>query len=121
MTGTPDVFAVGETMFSLVALDGSLDDATTFRATHGGAESNTCVALTRLGTSAAWVSRLGTDPPGDRITAALGAERVGLSWVKRDPDLRSRSEARHDRCCWNDHLGRAWKPKAAGPLLWRRV
>jgi 2-dehydro-3-deoxygluconokinase len=84
--GAPDVFAVGETMCSLVALDGSLDEATTFRATHGGAESNTCVALTRLGTSVAWVSRLGTDPPGDRIMAALGAERVGLSWVKRDPD-----------------------------------
>jgi 2-dehydro-3-deoxygluconokinase len=86
VTGTPDVFAVGETMFSLVALDGSLDEATTFRGTHGGAESNTCVALTRLGTSAAWVSRLGTDPPGDRIMSTLGAERVGLSWVKRDHD-----------------------------------
>ena len=86
MTGAPDVIAVGETMFSLVALDGSLDEATTFRATHGGAESNTCVALTRLGRSAAWVSRLGSDPPGDRILAALGDERVGLSWVTRDPD-----------------------------------
>ena len=86
MTGIPEVVAVGETMVSLVALDGSLDGANSFRATHGGAESNACVALTRLGTSAAWVSRLGTDPPGDRILAALGAERVGLSWVKRDPD-----------------------------------
>lgn len=85
MTGSPEVIAVGETMFSLVALDGTLDEATSFHATHGGAESNTCVALTRLGRSAAWVSRLGTDPSGDRIIAALGAERVELSWVKRDP------------------------------------
>lgn len=86
MTDAPDVIAVGETMFSLVALDGSLDQATSFLATHGGAESNTCVGLTRLGRSAAWVSRLGTDPSGDRILAALGAEQVQLSWVKRDPD-----------------------------------
>lgn len=86
MTGTLDVIAVGETMFSLVALDGPLDEATSFHATHGGAESNTCVALTRLGRSAAWVSRVGTDPPGDRILAVLGREGVQLSWVKRDPD-----------------------------------
>jgi 2-dehydro-3-deoxygluconokinase len=86
VTGTPDVIAVGETMFSLVALDGPLDEATSFHATHGGAESNTCVALTRLGRSAAWVSRVGTDPPGDRILAVLGSEGVQLSWVKRDPD-----------------------------------
>jgi 2-dehydro-3-deoxygluconokinase len=85
VTGTPDVIAVGETMFSLVAQDGPLDEATSFHATHGGAESNTCVALTRLGRSAAWVSRLGTDPPGDRILAVLGREGVQLSWVKRDP------------------------------------
>jgi 2-dehydro-3-deoxygluconokinase len=86
VTDTPDVLAIGETMFSLVALDGPLDEATSFHATHGGAESNTCVALTRLGTSAAWVSRVGTDPPGDRIMALLGREGVHLSWVKRDLD-----------------------------------
>jgi 2-dehydro-3-deoxygluconokinase len=32
------------------------------------------------------VSRLGADPSGDRILAALGREGVHLSWVKRDPD-----------------------------------
>ena len=85
MTGAPDVIALGETMFSLVALDGPLDEATSFRATYGGAESNTCVALTRLGRSAAWVSRLGTDPSGDRILAVLGSEGVQVSWVERDP------------------------------------
>ena len=86
MTTAPDVIAVGETMCSLVALDGSLDQATSFRATHGGAESNTCVALARLGRSAAWVSRLGEDPIGDRILAELGREGVELSWVTRDPE-----------------------------------
>jgi 2-dehydro-3-deoxygluconokinase len=86
VSGIPEVVAVGETMVSLVALDGALDGANSFRATHGGAESNACVALTRLGTSAAWVSRLGSDPMGDRILAALGREGVELSWVGRDPE-----------------------------------
>lgn len=85
MSGTPDVIALGETMLSMVALDGSLEEATSFRATHGGAESNTCVALARSGRSAAWVSRLGVDPMGDRILAALRTEGVDLSWVTRDP------------------------------------
>ena len=86
MSGTPDVIAVGETMLSMVALDGPLEEATSFRATHGGAESNACVALVRSGRSAAWVSRLGADPIGDRILAALKAEGVDLSWVTRDPE-----------------------------------
>jgi 2-dehydro-3-deoxygluconokinase len=79
-----DLVAVGETMFSLVALDGPLGEASAFRATHGGAESNTCVAFARLGSSAAWVSRLGEDPAGDRVLAALGAEGIHLDWVTRD-------------------------------------
>ena len=86
MTSASDVIAVGETMFSLVALDGSLDEATSFHATYGGAESNACVALARLGRSAAWVSRVGEDPAGDRIMAELGREGVQLSWVTRDPE-----------------------------------
>jgi 2-dehydro-3-deoxygluconokinase len=84
--GSLDVLAVGETMLSMVAIDGPLGEATTFRATLGGAESNACVALARLGSSAAWVSRLGEDPAGDRILAALDGEGVQLSWVTRDPD-----------------------------------
>ena len=86
MTGAPDVIALGETMCSLVARDGALDVATSFLATHGGAESNTCVALARLGSRAAWVSRVGTDPFGDRVVAALESEGVEVSWVRRDPD-----------------------------------
>ena len=40
-----DVLALGETMLSLVAEDGPLATATSFHATHGGAESNACIAL----------------------------------------------------------------------------
>lgn len=81
-----DLIAVGETMLSLIALDGTLRTATSFRATHGGAESNTCIGAVRLGLRAAWVSRLGADPLGDRIVSALAAEGVDVRRIVRDPD-----------------------------------
>jgi 2-dehydro-3-deoxygluconokinase len=80
-----DVIALGETMLSLVADDGALATATSFRATHGGAESNACVALARAGLRVAWVSRLGADHAGDRIRDALAHEGVDLRWVVTDP------------------------------------
>lgn len=84
MTAGSDLIALGETMLSLVAADGDLMTATTFTATHGGAESNTCVAMARRGFRTAWVSRLGDDPAGARIRADLGREGVDLRWVRTD-------------------------------------
>lgn len=86
MTSVPDVIALGETMLSLIAADTPLGTASDLRVTFGGAEANTCVGLARLGVRAAWVSRLGIDPPGERIMASLGAAGVDLRWVRRDPD-----------------------------------
>ena len=80
-----DVLALGETMLSLVAEDGSLATATSFQATHGGAESNACVALARAGLRVAWISRLGADAAGDRIRDALASEGVDVRWVATDP------------------------------------
>jgi 2-dehydro-3-deoxygluconokinase len=86
MSAQPDLIALGETMLSLVAVDGAIDEATSFRPSYAGAESNACVAAVRAGARAAWVSRLGADPTGDRIIAVLGAAGVDVSWVRRDPD-----------------------------------
>lgn len=80
-----DLIAVGETMLSLVSA-GPLWDADVLHVTHGGAESNVCEGAVRLGLRAAWVGRLGTDPPGDRVAAELAAAGVDLRWVRRDPD-----------------------------------
>ena len=80
-----DVLALGETMLSLVAEDGPLATATSFHATHGGAESNACVALARAGLRVAWISRLGADHAGDRIREALARDGVDLRWVITDP------------------------------------
>lgn len=85
MTGAPDVLALGETMLSLIAVGGPLASATELRVSHGGAESNACVGLARLGLRAAWVSRLGADAPGDRVEAELRTAGVGVEWVRRDP------------------------------------
>jgi 2-dehydro-3-deoxygluconokinase len=86
VTGPFDVVALGETMVSLIATDGMLEDAGAFRATVGGAETNTLIAMSRLGASTAWVSRLGDDVLGRRIEHSLRAEGVDLRWVRRDPD-----------------------------------
>jgi 2-dehydro-3-deoxygluconokinase len=81
-----DVIALGETMLSLIAEDGTLETATRFVVTHGGAESNACLALAHAGLRVAWVSRLGTDVAGRRIRSALTGAGVDLSWVTDDPD-----------------------------------
>ncbi len=79
-----DLLALGETMLSLVATDGDLSTASTFMATHGGAESNTCVAMASEGFHVAWVSRLGDDPAGHRIRVDLARGGVDLRWVGTD-------------------------------------
>jgi 2-dehydro-3-deoxygluconokinase len=80
-----DAIALGETMLSLIAEDGTLETATRFVATHGGAESNTLVALAHAGLRVAWVSRLGDDEPGRRIRSALQRTGIDLTWVRTDP------------------------------------
>lgn len=81
-----DVIAMGETMLSLIAIDGSLEDATDFRATHGGAETNTLITMAHLGARTAWVSRLGEDAVGRRLRRDLGNEGLDLRWVDHDPE-----------------------------------
>jgi 2-dehydro-3-deoxygluconokinase len=85
-TEAPDVIALGETMLSFVARDGTIETASEFCATHGGAETNALVGLTRRGLRTAWVSRLGADPAGQRIRAALTDEGVDLGWVRTDDE-----------------------------------
>lgn len=85
MTRAPDVIALGETMLSLVAVGVPLSAATVLHVTHGGAESNTCIGLVRLGFSAALVSRLGGDPAGARVASDLRDAGVDLRWVRVDP------------------------------------
>jgi 2-dehydro-3-deoxygluconokinase len=83
---TLDLLALGETMFALSPEPGqTLHDARSLVVDHAGAESNTCVGLSRLGFRTAWVSRLGDDPPGAWILAALEKEGIDTHAVRRDP------------------------------------
>ena len=83
---TYDLIALGETMMALSPGPGeTLQGARSLLVDHAGAESNTCVGLARLGFRVAWVSRLGDDPPGDRIVEALRTEGVETRFVRRDP------------------------------------
>ncbi|MBN9201376.1 MAG: sugar kinase [Microbacterium chocolatum] len=74
--------AIGETM-GLVVNDrpGPLSSSRAHTASFGGAESNVAIALSRLGVSTAWISRLGNDPFGELILRELAAEGVATVTV----------------------------------------
>lgn len=88
--GTPAVVCFGETM-GLVAPDPPvpLACARTLTLSHAGAESNVALGLARLGTTAAFCSRVGDDPFGQRIVADLTARGVDASLVRVVPGART--------------------------------
>ncbi len=72
-----DVVALGETMVLLWPTgDEILENAVTYARSFGGAESNVCIALARLGHRPRWISRLGDDPFGRYVRASLEREGV---------------------------------------------
>ena len=71
------VVTLGETMGLFRAASiGSLAHVSDFTLGIGGAESNVAIALTRLGTPARWLGRVGDDPIGRRVARELRAEGV---------------------------------------------
>lgn len=82
----PYVVTLGETMALLHnQTPGRLAQATSLQLGVGGAESNVAIGLVRLGTSAAWVGRVGADSVGERVVRELRAEGVTLHVIV-DPD-----------------------------------
>lgn len=75
-----EVASIGETMLRLsVAIGHRLDDARTLDVEVGGAESNVCVALARLGRRVAWAGRLPESALGRNVLRALRADGVDVS------------------------------------------
>ncbi len=73
------VVTLGETMGLFRAASiGSLAHVSDFTLGIGGAESNVAIALTRLGTPARWLGRVGADPIGRRVVRELRAEGVDV-------------------------------------------
>lgn len=80
-----DVVTIGESMVLFQPLAaGSLAHAPLFVRSVAGAESNVAIALSRLGFTTRWISRLGSDAFGDIIQSTLMGEGVDLSCVERD-------------------------------------
>jgi 2-dehydro-3-deoxygluconokinase len=85
VTAAVDVLTLGEAMVALRS-DGPVAAGASFASHVVGAESNLAIALTRLGHSARWVSRLGAGPLGDLVLGRLRGEGVRVDHVVRDPD-----------------------------------
>lgn len=80
-----EVVTIGETMLMMNPVQsGPLRYVSSFTKTVGGAESNLCIAVTRLGHTAGWISGLGKDEFGLYIHNFLRGEGVDVSRVKFD-------------------------------------
>jgi 2-dehydro-3-deoxygluconokinase len=83
MSAIFDVVTFGETMVLCAPAErASLEYASAYHTSIGGAESNAAVGLTRLGHSVCWVSRIGRDPFGSRILKTLRGEGIDVSRVE---------------------------------------
>jgi sugar/nucleoside kinase (ribokinase family) len=65
----PDVITLGEVVLDIYAnpISASLREATDFSIALGGSQANVAVTLTRLGATAGFIGKAGTDPFGDRF------------------------------------------------------
>ncbi len=79
------VVGIGETLIRLAPTGGeTLESAATCTVHVGGAESNVCMNLARLGVATAWISRLPANPLGRRVAAAVrsaGVDTEGVVWA----------------------------------------
>jgi 2-dehydro-3-deoxygluconokinase len=79
------VVTAGETMALLDPVeDGEPALGDLLRLRIAGAESNFAIALSRLGVSVRWISRLGADRLGGLVREALEAEGIDLRYVVED-------------------------------------
>jgi 2-dehydro-3-deoxygluconokinase len=83
-----DMTTFGETMIRISVRPGRILENTTKTDFYtGGTESNTALALARLGMKTAWVSRLTDNPLGRRIEADVsrhGVDTSGVIWTDKD-------------------------------------
>jgi len=86
--GQFDVTSLGSTMIRLSVPSGErLETASVYEVRTAGTESNTMVALARMGFRTGWVSRLGDNPLGRRIAREIGHHGVDTSsviWTEDD-------------------------------------
>ena len=88
---TPEVLTVGRVSVDLYPEQShaSLADVRTFRKMLGGSPTNVAVAAARLGRRAAVATKVGDDPFGAYVRAALSDFGVDASFVGTHPTLRT--------------------------------
>ena len=83
----PRLIAIGETMVVVAPTTaGSLETATEFSLGAGGAESNVAIHLADLGHPAAWVSAVGDDALGRRLSRQVSERGVDTRWLTVNSD-----------------------------------
>jgi 2-dehydro-3-deoxygluconokinase len=83
MNSSLDVVTFGESMVLFAPSErGTLESASAYHASIGGAESNCAIGLARLGYSVSWVSQVGRDPFGSRVLKTIRGEGVDVSRVE---------------------------------------
>ncbi|MEJ5358459.1 MAG: sugar kinase [Desulfobacterales bacterium] len=83
----PDIVAIGEPMLEFNAEEeGALSEVTRFLAGWGGDTSNFCIAASRAGGKAGYLTRIGSDEFGNSLLALWKREGIDTSRVVRDPE-----------------------------------
>ncbi|MEU3355309.1 carbohydrate kinase [Streptomyces sp. NPDC037389] len=80
------IIVAGEALIDLVPTGPADDELPALLPRRGGGPYNTAVALARLGSPAAFCSRLSTDHFGEALLRALTADGVDTSLVQRGPE-----------------------------------
>ncbi len=89
MTSRFDLVSLGESMLRFSVPTGHrLDAARALDLEIGGAESNLCVTLARLGRRTGWISRLPDHALGNNVLRVLRSDGVDVSRVKQVPNER---------------------------------
>ena len=79
-----DAAALGEVLIDFTQSGMSAQGNALFEANPGGAPANVLAMLQRLGRRGAFLGKVGADPFGDALAAALGAEGIDLRGLRRD-------------------------------------
>jgi fructokinase len=84
--GSPRVVVAGETLIDFLPdREGSLSDVESFSRRPGGAPANVAVALSHLGETPRFWTRVGDDPFGDFLAGTLREAGLSTEYVERDP------------------------------------
>ncbi|MDJ0904213.1 MAG: carbohydrate kinase [Xenococcus sp. MO_188.B8] len=86
------VICLGEILFDCLADDSgqSLNQVKSWTAYPGGAPANTACALTKLGTSSAFIGCIGQDSLGESLIQILQTEGVNISGIQRNSKFPTR-------------------------------